>query len=191
MSEDELSLMETAIPVYAKKIQNKIDSLEEVYREEQFKKWVDSGKIVCKDSYTPAEVITPANTTDSIPYSLYEAEKDDMNKFERQVIDAVVGTDNVHWWHRIIERKDFRVNGYFNHYPDFMVKTKSGKLVLIEAKGDYLDGDDSKKKLILGRKWQELAGRMYRYFMVFKKKEFEVEGSYPLDKFVDIIKNMQ
>ena len=44
MSEDELSLMETAIPVYAKKIHNKIDSLEEVYREEQFKKWVDSGK---------------------------------------------------------------------------------------------------------------------------------------------------
>lgn len=89
------------------------------------------------------------------------------------------GTDNVHWWHRIIERKDFRVNGYFNHYPDFMVKTKSGKLVLIEAKGDYLDGDDSKKKLILGRKWQELAGRMYRYFMVFKKKNLKWKVPIP------------
>ena len=190
MSDDELAMMETAIPVYAKKIQKKIDTLEETYRAAQFKKWLDSGKIVCKDSYAPAQIITPASTTDSLPYSLYEAEKDDMNNFERQVIDVVVGTDNIRWWHRIIERKDFRLNGYFNHYPDFMVMTKSGKLILIEAKGDYLDGDDSKLKLNLGRKWQEQAGRMYRYFMVFKEKELGMDGAYTLDEFVDIMKEI-
>ena len=190
MSDDELAMMETAIPVYAKKIQKKIDTLEETYRAAQFKKWLDSGKIVCKDSYAPAQIITPASTTDSLPYSLYEAEKDDMNNFERQVIDVVVGTDNIRWWHRIIERKDFRLNGYFNHYPDFMVMTKSGKLILIEAKGDYLDGDDSKLKLNLGRKWQEQAGRMYRYFMVFKEKELGMDGAYTLDELVDIMKEI-
>ena len=193
MSDEELATMETSISVYANKIQKKIDSLEETYRSVQFKKWLDSGKIVCKDSYELAQVITPANTTTSIPYSLYEAEKDDMNNFERQVIDVIVGTDNIHWWHRIIERKDFRLNGYFNHYPDFMVMTKSEKLLLIEAKGDYLDGDDSKMKLDLGRKWQEQAGRLgrlYRYFMVFKEKNLGMDGAYTLDEFVDVMKEI-
>ena len=190
MSDDELSMMETSVSVYASKIQKKIDSLEEAYRAKQFKKWLDSGKIVCKESYTPATVITPAYTVDSIPYSLYEAEKNDMNSFERQVIDMVVGTENVRWWHRIIERKDFRLNGYFNHYPDFMIMTKSGKLILVETKGDYLDGDDSKAKLKMGRKWQEQAGGLYRYFMVFKDKDIEMDGAYTLDEFVDVMKEL-
>lgn len=190
MTDDELALMETSISVYAKKIQTKIDGLEEVYRSKLFRKWLDSGKIVCRDSYVLNEVITPSDTIESIPYSLYEAEKDDMNKFERKVVDVIVGTDNIRWWHRIIERKDFRINGYFNHYPDFMVMTKSGKLILVEAKGDYLDGDDTKAKLDLGRKWQEQAGRLYRYFMVFENKELDMDGAYTLDKFADIIKEI-
>lgn len=58
----------------------------------------------------------------------------------------------------------------------------TGKLLLIEAKGDYLDGDDSRAKLELGRKWQEHAGRMYRYFMVFQDKELSLDGAYTLDR---------
>lgn len=135
-------------------------------------------------------MITPASTIDSIPFSLYEAEKNDINHFESQVLDAIVATDNIRWWHRIIERKGFRLNGYFNHYPDFIVKTNSGKIVLIEAKGDYLDGDNSKNKLELGRKWQELAGSQYRYFMIFKDKNLGMDGAYTLDKFVDIMKEI-
>lgn len=164
--------------------------MEEVYRRKLFKKWLDSGKIVCRDSYSLNKVITSSDTIESIPYSLYEAEKNDMNKFERKVIDVIVGTDNIRWWHRIIDRKDFRINGYFNHYPDFMVMSKSGKLILVEAKGDYLDGDDSRSKLDLGRKWQELAGRLYRYFMVFENKELDMDGAYTLDKFSDIMKEL-
>lgn len=190
MTDDELAAMETAIPIYAQKIQKKITSLEQAYRRNLFKKWLDSGKIVCRGSYALEPVITSACTIDSIPYSLYEAEKDDMNNFERKVIDIVVSTDNIRWWHRIINHKGFRLNGYFNHYPDFMVMTKSGKLLLIEAKGDYLDGDDSKAKLELGRKWQEQAGRMYRYFMVFEDKSLGMDGAYTLDQFVNIMKEI-
>ena len=190
MTDDELSAMETNIPIYALKIQKKIEKLEDVYREDLFYKLVDSGKIVCKESYSFPPVITPSITTNAIPYSLYEAEKNDMNNFENNVIDAVVGLGNVEWWHRIIERKDFRINAFMNHYPDFIVKTENGNIVLIEVKGDYLDGDDSKTKLKLGREWQAQAGRIYRYFMVFKDKELGEQGAYTLDKFVEVMKNL-
>ncbi|QQO07578.1 DEAD/DEAH box helicase [Breznakiella homolactica] len=190
MTDEKIYAMETAIPTYALKIQKKIETLEEVYREKQFDKWLDSGKIVCRESYGLPKVITPALTIDSIPYSLYEAEKDDLNKFEKSVIDVVVSYDNIEWWHRIIERKGMRLNGFINHYPDFMVMTKSGKIVLIEAKGDYLDGDDSKTKLKLGRQWQAQAGANFRYFMVFKDKELGLDGAYTLDKFAEVMKDL-
>ena len=190
MTEDELAAMETAIPIYAKKIQKKIEMLEDTYRENQFYKWLDSGKVVCRESYTLPPVITPAHTIDSIPLSLYEAERDDMNDFERQLIDVIVSQKNIRWWHRIIDRRGFRINGFINHYSDFMVMTKSGRLILVEAKGDYLDGDDSKTKLKLGRRWQAQAGSNYRYFMVFKDKELGLDGAYTMDSFMDIIKNL-
>ena len=190
MTEDELSAMETAIPTYAAKIQEKIKGLEEAYREEQFSRWLDIGKIVCRESYALPPVITPADTTDAIPKSLYEAEKDDMNGGEHELIDAVVAPDNIKWWHRIIERKGFRLNGYINHYPDFMVMTKSGKLVLIEYKGDDRDNSDSERKLSLGRKWQAQCGPNYRYFMVFKNRDFGIDGAYTLDQFVEIMREL-
>lgn len=190
MTEDELSAMETAIPTYAAKIQEKIKGLEEAYREEQFSRWLDAGKIVCRESYALPPVITPADTTDAIPKSLYEAEKDDMNGGEHELIDAVVAPDNIKWWHRIIERKGFRLNGYINHYPDFMVMTKSGKLVLIEYKGDDRDNSDSERKLRLGRKWQAQCGQNYRYFMVFKNRDFGIDGAYTLDQFVEIMREL-
>ena len=190
MTEDEITAMETSLPVYAKKIANKIEKLEDAYREKQFDKWLDSGKIICRESYSFPAVITPADTIDSVPHSLYVAEKNDMNNFERQLLDVIVAQENVKWWHRDIERKGFRLNGYINHYPDFIVRTRSGKTVLIEAKGDYLDGDDSKSKLKLGRKWQSQAGPLYRYFMVFKDKELGMDGAYTLDKFLEMFKDL-
>lgn len=190
MTEDELMAMETAIPIYARKIQQKIEILEDEYRERQFYKWLDSGKVVCREYYALPDVITPAITTDAIPCSLYEAERNDMNNFEHRLIDVVASLDNIRWWHRIIDRKGLRLNAFINHYPDFMVMTKSGNVVLIEAKGDYLDGDDSQKKLELGRTWQAHAGKMYRYFMVFQDKALNMTGAYTLDGFLDVMKKL-
>ncbi len=190
MTEDELAAMETAIPTYARKIQTKIDGLERAYRAVQFKKWLDSGKVVCRDSYALPLVITPTETIDAIPYSLYDAEKNDMNQEERTLIDIVVGLGNIRWWHRIIDRKGFRLNGNINHYPDFMVMTKAGKLVLIEFKGDDRDNSDSKMKLELGHQWQAQAGSNYRYFMVFKSTDLGISGAYRLDEFAEIMKEL-
>ena len=190
MTEDELAAMETAIPTYALKIGEKIKGLEEAYREQQFFRWLDTGKIVCRSNYTLPQVITPADIIDSIPKSLYEAEKDDMNNGEQDLIDAIVPLDNVKWWHRIIERKDFVLNGFINHYPDFMIMTKSGKLVLVEYKGDDRDNSDSERKLKLGRSWAAQAGYNYRYFMVFKTRNFGIDGAYILDDFVRVMREL-
>lgn len=190
MTEDELAAMETAIPTYALKIAEKIKGLEDAYREQQFFRWLDTGKIVCRANYTLPQVITPADIIDSIPKSLYEAEKDDMNNGEQDLIDAIVPLDNVKWWHRIIERKDFVLNGFINHYPDFIIMTKSGKLVLVEYKGDDRDNSDSERKLKLGRKWQDKSGDAYRYFMVFKNRNFGIDGTYILDDFVRVMREL-
>ena len=47
-----------------------------------------------------------------------------------------------------------------------MVKTESGKLLLIETKGDQLENSESKEKAETGAKWAEMAGRMYKYYMI-------------------------
>lgn len=191
MTEDQMNALETSYQIYAKKIMDKIESLEDVYRERKFYQWLDSGKIVCRDSYVLPEVITPADTTDSIPLSLYDSEKNDMNNFEHKVIDAIAGLNNIEFWHRIIDRKGFRLNGFINHYPDFLVKTKSGNVVFVEAKGDYLDGDDSKTKLKLGREWQShCTGHLYRYFMVFNNKDLGETGAYSIDDFIEVMKEL-
>lgn len=186
MTADEIAALETSREAYAYTIKRKINSLKENYQEKQFYKWLDSDRVICRSSYKLPRVITPDRSISSIPKSLYEAEKDDMNKFEQRLLDAMVSLDNVRWWHRIIDRShtEMKLNAFINHYPDFMVMTTSGKLLLIEAKGDHLDGDDSLTKLKLGRKWQECAGKNYKYFMVFDKKDIDEDGAYTIDRFI-------
>ena len=190
MTEDELAAMETAIPTYARKIKDKIKELEDAYREKKFKQWLDAGKIVCRANYELPSVITPSKATDVIPKTLYEAEADDMNPEERDFIDAVVALDNVKWWHRIIQNKGFRLNGYITHYPDFMVMTNAGRLVLLEYKGGDRDNSNSREKLELGRQWDARSGENYRYFMVFKNREVNADGAYTMDRFMEIMREL-
>ena len=141
--------------------------------------------------YVLPTVITSADTTDSIPKSLYEAEKNDMNNGEHELIDAVVGLDNVKWWHRNMERSEFCINGYINHYPDFLVMTNSGKIVAIETKGEYLtSNDDSRAKAELGKIWQAQAGTQYRYYMVSAETIASNPDAISLDAFLKIMKEL-
>ena len=187
---DDLTAMLTAKEFYAKKIQDKIDSLAATYKQKRFIQLLDEGEIECCERYELPAFITPLDATDTLPKALYEAEKNDMNEYERKVLDVIISQENVVWWHRIIERQDFCINGFIKHYPDFMVLTNKGKLLLIEAKGDHLANDDSENKLFLGRKWQEAAGRDYRYLMVFAKKDFQHDGAYTLDEFAEVLKKL-
>ena len=190
MSNSDVEAMESSLVPYTNKIKQKIGELEEKYRENKFNEWLETGRILCKPRYLLPKVITPPETIDYIEKSLYTAESANMNKFELKVITEIASLPNIEWWHRVIEKKDFVINGFINHYPDFIVKTKSGKILLIEAKGDYLDGSDSKQKVQLGRAWQNNAGNEYRYFMVFENTDIEERGSFKLDTFIPVLKEM-
>lgn len=186
MTKDELSVLETSIPTYARKIRDKIEKLQLEYREKQFKMMLDTGEITCEPYYNLPSFISPIDSLDSIPKSLYEAEAN-MNNFEHRVITEIASLDNILWWHRIIDRKGFCLNGFINHYADFMIMTKDGNLVLLETKGDHLANDDSKQKLSLGRLWEAKVGSKYRYFMIFNNKDLKLDGAYTLDEFMQII----
>ena len=108
-----------------------------------------------------------------------------MNGFEERVINEIGNMPNIAFWTRNIERKGFRINGFINHYPDFIVQTKSGKTILIETKGDYLEAES---KIKLGELWASKAGNNYRYFMVYSSRI--VEGTYKLDEFLNIIRDI-
>jgi len=148
---------------------------------------LETGEISCEESYTLPSSISPLYSNFSISKSLYEA-GDDMNGLEHEAITAVASLENVKWWHRIIERKGLCLNGFINHYPDFLVMTQKGTIVLIETKGDDRDNTDSAQKLRLGRAWQHQLGQKYKYFMVFKDRKFQLEGAFKLDEFLTIIK---
>ena len=75
-------------------------------------------------------------------------------------------------------------------YPDIIAMTKSGKILLIETKGDHLDNDESKIKAKTGDQWDRLAGSQYRYFMVFQTKQPDYPGAYSRERFMEIIKGL-
>lgn len=90
---------------------------------------------------------------------------------------------------KAICNKGFAINGFkSNHYPDFIIGTQSGKVIIVETKGDDRDNSDSEAKCRLGLKWAERSGDQYRYMMVFDKKP--IEGAFSLDKAKELIKQM-
>jgi type III restriction enzyme len=113
-----------------------------------------------------------------------------MNTLEEKAIMEISALDSVAFWHRNQEKGiGFKINGFMsNHYPDFIVKTNSGNTIIIETKGDHLDNSDSKAKARLGKKWAELAGKNFHYFMVFEVKD--VPYAITLAKAKELIRQM-
>lgn len=169
---------------YKDKIKYKIIALSEQFAEKKFKDFLDTDKVFIKPSFTLPKTISPGETAKDITKSLYEKEGS-MNSFEERVINEIGNMQNIAFWTRNLERKGFRINGFVNHYPDFIIQTKSGKTILLETKGDHLDAE---QKIRLGRLWASKAGNNYRYFMVYERRT--VEGAYKLEDFLNIIKDI-
>jgi type III restriction enzyme len=144
--------------------------------------------VVKFDFSLPARII-PGNVCPSISKSLYEREGQ-INNFEERVILEISNLPNIAFWHRNLERgKGFCINGFkLNHYPDFIVMTKSHKIVVIETKGDDRDNSDSEAKNRLGREWANKAGSDYKYFMVFDNRR--VKNTLTLEELKDRLREL-
>lgn len=175
--------------IYIQKIKNKISNLTNNYAQNKFKTLIDSNQIFVKPNFTFSESFTPLNTSTPIAKSLYTIE-DSMNSFEQKMIMELASLDNVFFWHRNLNKgKGFYINGFStNHYPDFIIYTQKGNLVLIETKGDDRVNDDSLMKNKLGKLWAEKSGSNFKYFMVFQTKE--VEDCYNSNSIIEVLKRL-
>ena len=164
---------------YADRIRKKIMDLADRHAQQAFIDALDVGQISIMDAFRLPETITPSANAPDIPKSLYRREEK-IGSFEARVIGELAGVDSVVWWHRNLSKgKGFRINGFINHYADFILRTRSGRIIVVETKGDDRDNSDSEKKLLLGKKWEAQAGVHYRYMMVFENNP--IEGAERLD----------
>lgn len=172
---------------YSNRIGDKINSLTEKYAEGKFRELLVTEKIFIKPSYSFPEEIIPGNTSKDIVNSLYEKESQ-MNPFEERFINEIANLPNILFWTKNVERKHFRLNGFVNHYPDFIIQTKKGKTLVVETKGDDRDNSNSEAKIRLGAAWEKYAGSQFRYFMVFDKNE--MKDAYTQNSFMNIIREL-
>lgn len=173
---------------YVRKIKEKIAILAATHSKREFDHLLQIGIIRAEPWFTLPHTIAPSNRAPSLPKSLY-TEEAGISTFERGVIEKIANLDNVKWWHRNLSRgKGFRINGFINHYPDFIIMTKKGTLILVETKGADRDNSNSEHKLELGQAWAKEAGKGYRYLMLFNSNE--IPGAYPTANAVGIISQL-
>lgn len=189
LSEDQLSELEQSPYPYVLKIQDKVKELLAQHRSSIFDTWLEQDKISCLPNYKFPSVISPPTFTTMVPKSLYTAEED-MNKYEFKVVWGLSELGNVKWWHRNISKRGFQINGPVHAYPDIIVMLHSGKILMVETKGDQLDNDESKEKAKIGDQWARLAGKQYKYYMVFETKQPNYPGAYSLERFMEIVKGL-
>lgn len=180
---------------YVKLIKDKIQSLANEYAAKEFGSWLTTQKIKLRPSFSLPATIAPSDNAPAISKSLYVTEGS-VNNLESKVIRGVAELENIVWWHRNLERgKGFLLNGFLNHYPDFIVLTESKNIIVVETKGDDRDNSDSKDKLKLGKIWESQAnqiahetGYRYHYMMVFESNP--IEGAYTTGEVFKLIESL-
>ena len=190
LDEDRLSDLEQSPYPYISKIKEKVSALLDEHRSKKFDLWVEQGKISCQPNYQLLSSISPTTATDSYAHSLYTSEEGNMNEYEKKMVLELSSNPNIKWWHRNISRKGFKINGPIYAYPDIIVMTNSGKVLMVETKGDQLENSESKNKALIGHKLDMLSGTDFKYYMVFEHKNPEYEGACSFDRFVEIIKDI-
>lgn len=182
--EERFADFSSAPDAYARTIKKAIEKLAKEHCKKEFEKALDTDQIICRPNYKIPNKITISQPCSAISKRLHENENI-VNGFEKEVINDVANLGTVEFWFRNVEKKHFYINGFINHYPDFIVKMKSGKIVLVETKGDHLDAKD---KIDLGNLWKSKAGNDFRYFMVYDDRN--VEGSMTKADFLEIMRNL-
>ena len=180
---------------YVKAIKEKIQSLANDFAAKELNNWLTTQKVKLRPSFSLPATITPSENAPAISKSLYVTEGN-INSLEAKVIRGVAELENVVWWHRNMERgKGFVINGFLNHYPDFVALTSNKSILVIETKGDDRDNSDSKEKLRLGKIWEGQANQLshetgyrYHYMMVFDTNP--IDGAYVTGDVLKLIANL-
>jgi type III restriction enzyme len=162
---------------YAQAIRDKIDGLMIEHMRRRFQRDTAVNAIRAEPAWAFPSRLECADVRRGMPKSLHDGVAP-MNSFEAQVAESISSSANVLFWYRNRERRDFRLNAYVNHYPDFIVVTRSENVVLVESKGDDRDNSDSERKLELGQAWERLSGSKCHYYLVFQTKD--VNGAWPM-----------
>lgn len=175
---------------YVKAIRNALEGFKANYAYKHFKNALDTDKVVVKPTWRFPAKLSPKQDGQAVAKSLY-TQAGSMNGFELDVISSIAALENVHWWYRNDEKLkknvSFYLNGFVNYYPDFIVRLKSGKILLIESKGGHLDKDEIKRKIELAQLWQASAGRQqFRHFMIFEHDP-NVQDAHGLAQALDLI----
>lgn len=181
--------------IYIKKIKDKINTMSDYYAEIKFDEWLTTGKLNLQLKFKFGSTISPSENAPAIAKSLYVKEGK-VNSLELPVIKGISDLPNIKWWHRNLEKgKGFVINGFINHYPDFIILTDKDNIIIVETKGDDRDNSDSKSKVKLGAIWANYANRLshetgfkYHYMMIFDNNP--IEGSYRISEALKIIKQL-
>ena len=174
-----------SVGAVAHSIQEAVRGLADEFCEDRFEKMLAAGTVELQNTYCFPESVLQPNPMTRYAKSLYEAEDGGIDGDERAMIDLLSNSPRILWWHRDVERRrdEFSINGFINHYPDFLALRDDGVLMAIETKGEHLKGDDTRNKLSLGTRWADMAGRNFRYFMVFADEALDIPNSFTMAEF--------
>lgn len=166
-------------------VQDAVRELASDHCESRFEMMLTNGSIVCEPSYKLPDSFRLARPNTSYAQTLYEAEEGGLDGIELKMADLLSNSGRIRWWHRVAERREgeFCINGFINHYPDFLAQTTDGVVLAIETKGGHLIGEDSEAKLRLGTRWADMAGHEFRYVMVFESQKLDMANSLTLAEF--------
>ena len=192
LSEAQKDTVRSEPKTFALVLREKIKKEKSEFAWKQFREKLETGEIKCAPLYRfPKELRLENETTVSPDKSLYTGEQKG-NQFEQDFVYELTGLNNILWWHRNLSQTGFYINGPVRHYPDFIICTKAGTILLVETKGDHLINDPvTLDKLNLGKEWGKCAGtEKFKYFMVNQKLETNNRDIYKYADFINLLKKI-
>ena len=88
-----------------------------------------------------------------------------MNKEEAECAQAIDRNPLIEFWVRNLEKQSeyafWLPTSSDKFYPDFVIKLKDNRLLVIEYKGAHLDNEDTKEKELVGKVWAEKSNNLF------------------------------
>ncbi|HUD06027.1 MAG TPA: DEAD/DEAH box helicase family protein [Candidatus Saccharimonadales bacterium] len=159
-------------------IKAEIAKIIEKYALVRFENFNKNGYIISdKVTFDPPKTTLLTRVTDEYFQKHLFEKAGYLNGEETDFAFRVDGLENVAWWFRNREKLDFYLQGWKPNkfYPDYIIKTVSGKYLLVEYKGeDRLSNEDTQYKVKLGELWQELNKDKNQFFLAGKANSDEI-----------------